>query len=70
MLNTCKFLIHLIDFRLNELSDFCGLRQALVVGKANVVRLRVLLHVVMVHHDDGREIRQAVAHNDGIRDVG
>jgi hypothetical protein len=36
LLNARKFLIHLIDFRLNEIRDFLRLGQAFVVGEANI----------------------------------
>src|SRR6185369_3315975 len=58
-----------LDLALDQVLDFLRAAQAGVVGEGNVLVLRELLDILLVDHDQTRQIRPLVADDHGVGDV-
>src|SRR5207249_8085110 len=58
--------VHLLDLLRNERSDFPACTQGAEVGERHLAFLGPLLHVLVVDHDEARQVRPAIADHDGV----
>src|SRR5258708_3831802 len=59
-----------LDLALDQILDFGRAAQAGIVGEGNVVVLRELLDILLIDHDQTRQVRPLVADDNGIGNVG